>query len=234
MKINLLENIIRDIIIAVIKMKYENILFDLDGTLTNSALGITRSVKYALDFYNIEVTDLSELNKFIGPALIDSFMDYYKFPKEKAVQAVEKYRERFSKIGLYENEVYDGIPELLDCLKSNGANLIVATAKPTVFTELILEHFNLTKYFSIVCGSELDGSMNNKADIIRLALHKSNINVFDKTIMIGDRNYDIIGAKSNNLDSIGVLYGFGDREELENAGATYIAKNIEEIKSIVI
>lgn len=212
-------------------MKYKNILFDLDGTLTDSALGITKSVEYALNHFEIKVEDLSELHNFIGPPLVDSFMEYYGFSEEQANHAVDKYRERFSTIGMFENIVYDGIPSMLEELKSQGKNLIVATSKPTIFTLEILKHFNLYDYFTVICGSNLDGTCSKKSDIIKNALVESNIKDLSETIMVGDREHDIIGAQENKLQSIGVLYGYGSLEELKTAEATFIAKDVEELKA---
>ena len=212
---------------------YQYILFDLDGTLTNSELGITTCVQHALKKFGIEVEDRTQLRPFIGPPLGESFQVYYGLSKEESEQAILYYRERFSVKGLYENEVYPGVEKLLQVLKESGKKLIIATSKPEKFTMMILEHFDLLKYFDFVAGATLDGSRGEKADVIRYALENYKIEDKSQAIMIGDRKYDILGAKENGLKSIGVLYGFGDREELEEAGADYIVKTADEIAKIV-
>ena len=215
-------------------MGYKYILFDLDGTLTDSAIGITNSVMYALKKYGIEVNDRSQLYKFVGPPLQDSFENYYRFSSEQAKMAIKYYREYFSDKGLFENLVYDGIEDLLQVLKDNKKVLIVATSKYEVFAKQILEHFNLSKYFTYIAGSNLDGTRSKKAEVINYALESCNIIDLSKAIMIGDREHDIIGAKYVGIDSIGVLYGYGDRCELERAGAVFIAATIAEIEKILL
>ena len=212
---------------------YQHILFDLDGTLTNPELGITSSVMYALEKFNIKVEDRKELHPFIGPPLSYSFQTYYGLSEADSELAIKYYRERFSVKGLYENEVYEGVEKLLQQLKESGKTLIIATSKPEEYTLKILEHFHLLKYFDYVAGATMDGSRGEKADVIRYALEISGIQDKSKAIMIGDRKYDILGAKENGLDSIGVLFGFGDYEELTNAGADYIAENVEDILKFI-
>lgn len=220
---------------------YKYVLFDLDGTLTDPKEGITKSVAYALEYYGIHVEDMNSLCKFIGPPLKDSFVNFYGFSEEQGYVAVEKYREYFRPYGVYENKVYDGVDKLLAELKVSGKKIILATSKPTVFAKVILEHFDLMKYFDVVCGSELDGSRVKKGDVIAYALAQivelervseaDSANAFDKSlaVMIGDREHDILGAKENGLDSIGVLYGYGNRAEHEAAGADYIVETVEEL-----
>ena len=212
---------------------YQYILFDLDGTLTNPEIGITSSVMYALEKFNIKVEDRKELHPFIGPPLGDSFQRYYGLSEEESQLAIKYYRERFSVKGLYENEVYEGVDKLLQQLKEGGKTVIIATSKPEEFTLKILKHFDLLKYFDYVAGATMDGSRGEKADVIRYALKISGIKDKSKAIMIGDRKYDILGAKENGLDSIGVLFGFGDYEELSKAGADYVVKSVEEILEYV-
>lgn len=213
---------------------YQYILFDLDGTLTNSELGITKSVQHALKKFGIEVEDRTALRPFIGPPLGESFQVYYGLSKEESEQAIKYYRERFSVKGLYENEVYEGVEKMLQDLKESGKKLILATSKPEKFTILILEHFDLLKYFDFVAGATMDGSRGEKADVIRYALELSGIEDKSDVIMIGDRKFDILGAKENGLASIGVLYGFGDREELTEAGADYIVERAEDIVKVLL
>lgn len=213
---------------------YDVILFDLDGTLTDSSPGIINSILYALQKYGIPVENTDVLKKFLGPPLHESFKEFYGFDDEKALEAVTYYREYFSTKGIFENEVYDGIYTLLEQLKSNGKRLILATSKPQAFTDRIMEHFNLTKYFDLVAGSNMDTSRSKKAEVIEYALRKCAITDYSKAVMVGDRKHDIIGAKTVGIDSVGVEYGYGDYDELHNAGATYIAKTVEDLKNILI
>ena len=216
------------------KKDYEYILFDLDGTLTDPKEGITKSVAYALESFGIHVEDLDSLCKFIGPPLKESFMVYYELDDAQGDQAVEKYRERFAVTGLFENKVYPGIREMLELLKEQGKTLLVATSKPSIYARQILEHFDLMKYFTFLSGSELDGTRVDKAEGITYALQENKIQDLSKVIMIGDREHDIIGANKNGIDSIGVLYGYGCREEFEKNHASYVAKQVEELKEILL
>ncbi|MBR6521946.1 MAG: HAD family hydrolase [Oscillospiraceae bacterium] len=209
------------------------ILFDLDGTVTDPETGITLSVAYALKHFGIEVEDVRSLRKFIGPPLHDSFIEFYGFSREKAFEAVEKYRERFAETGIFENEPYAGMHELLADLKDAGYTLAIASSKPEVFTKRIIEHFGFSPYFTHVCGSELNGDRTNKAEVITYALGKLGSPAPKNVVMIGDRHHDIVGAKNNGLTSVGVLYGFGDEAELRDAGADYIAASVSEIASII-
>ena len=208
-------------------------LFDLDGTLTDPGTGITNSVAYALDKYGIQIEDRTVLYPFIGPPLRESFMIFYGFSEEKAEEAVWKYREYFSDKGLFENEVYPGIKEMLGGLKNAGARLFVATSKPTGYSKQILDHFELSEYFEDIQGSTMDGSREKKADVIAYLLNVNHIQEKKEVIMIGDRRQDIDGAKENGLDSCGVLYGYGGREELEEAQADYIAEDVEKLGKIL-
>jgi len=212
---------------------YRYVLFDLDGTLTDPGLGITNSVMYALKQFGIEVDDRASLYKFIGPPLVDSFQRYYGFSAEESRQAVARYREYFAPKGLYENEVYDGVPELLSALRNGGFKILLATSKPEAFAIEILKHFDLYSYFDFVAGATMDGTRMKKADIITYALEGFGISDLSAAIMVGDREHDIIGAKENGLDSIGVLYGYGDLEEHKQAGATYIAERPADILTII-
>lgn len=214
--------------------KYEVILFDLDGTLTDSSPGIINSIIYALKKYDITVEDVSTLRRFLGPPLHESFKDFYGFDEKKSMEAVSFYRKYFSTKGLLENKVYDGIPQLLQELVDNGKRLILATSKPQEYTDRIMEHFELAKYFEFIAGSNMDGTRSKKADIIGYALQQCNIADKSKAVMVGDRMHDIIGAKSVGIDSVGVEYGYGDYEELNNAGATYIAKTVDNLKNILL
>jgi phosphoglycolate phosphatase len=210
-------------------LDYEYVLFDVDGTLTDPAVGVTDSVMYALKKFGIEVADRRELYKFIGPPLWESFERFYGFSKEQSNQAVKYYREYYSRQGIYECSLYPGIEDLLKLLKANRKTLLVATSKPEGMAKLILEHFDIAQYFTFIAGATLEETRVKKGDIIFYALETTNILEKSKVIMIGDREHDIIGAKNNGVHSMGVLYGYGDRKELENAGADYIAGLVVDI-----
>lgn len=212
---------------------YSTILFDLDGTLTDSEQGIINSIEYALKKYEIRLESKADLRKFLGPPLKDSFIQFCGFSDEKADEAVNFYREYFKEKGIFENNVYQGIYDLLEKLKSKNKTLILATSKPEPFTLRILEHFDLLNYFDFVAGSNMDNTRCRKDEVISYALNSCKITNLSSTIMVGDREHDIIGAKKVGIDSIGVLYGYGNLQELKNAGATYIAKDTEEIYKIV-
>lgn len=214
--------------------QYNYLLFDLDGTITDSATGITRCVEYALNYFGIQVSDLHDLLPFIGPPLLDSFKEFYHFTDEQAVIATEKYRERYKDKGIYENELYPGIEELLVQARQNGKTVILATSKPEIFARRILDYFKLSDYFSFIAGSGLDGSLHTKTDVINYILQSNKIADLSSVIMIGDRKHDIIGAKNAGIDSIGVLYGFGDYDELSEAGATHIVKDIAELRNLLL
>ena len=214
----------------------EYLLFDLDGTLTDPKLGITTCVQYALHSFGIEEPDLDKLEPFIGPPLKDSFMQFYNMEEKQAEAAVDKYRERFQDIGLFENEIYAGIKEMLRTLKKKGMHLAVASSKPTVFVERILEHFKIRKYFEVVVGSELDGRRVNKDEVVQEALSQlfaGGIVERDKVYMIGDRKFDIEGARAQGVESIGVSYGYGSIEELKEAKADYIVRTVGELENLL-
>lgn len=209
-------------------------MFDLDGTLTDPMIGITSSVKYALSYFNIDVEDLRSLCPFIGPPLKTSFKDFYHFTDEQAERAIAKYREYFSRQGIFENTLYKGIDDLLRSLTENEMRIYLATSKPQPFAQQILEYFHLESYFTFVGGSTFDGSRSEKADVIRYVLNNSDIRTLSDIVMIGDRKYDIEGANANNIDSIGVLYGYGNEEELMGAGANKIVASIDELSSFLL
>ena len=215
-------------------MNKTHILFDLDGTLTDPGMGITNSVAHALAHFGITVTNRSELYRFIGPPLIDSFMEYYGFTEEQAQMAVVVYREYFADKGWAENTVYEGIEAMLSELVAAGKVLLVATSKPQVFADKILTHFGLDKYFTHICGVALQAPRGySKADVIREALAKAGVTDLSTAVMVGDRHHDIDGAKAVGLPSIGVLYGYGDREEHEAAGADAIAESVAELREFL-
>jgi len=207
---------------------------DLDGTITDPLEGITRSVQYALAHFGIQVEDHHTLSHFIGPPLVDAFMEYYGFSREQAVAAAEKYRERFSVTGLYENEVYPGMEAFLQTMAAAGKKLLVATSKPQVFAQKILEHFGLAGYFTFIGGSNLDGTRAHKDEVIRYVLEENRITDLRQAVMVGDRKYDLVGAQKVGLDCIGVLYGYGSPEEMKEAGATALAADLRELAQLLL
>ena len=214
---------------------FDYIFFDLDGTLTDPAQGITNSFIHALKYFGREIPSYEELCKLIGPPLPYSFETILGFPKENVMEAVAKYREYFATKGLYENSVYPGIPELLQTLKEKGKHLVVATSKPEEYSIKIIEHFGLSKYFDFVCGSLMDESRSKKSEVIAYALERCGLDEEDKNrvLMVGDRFHDIEGAKQNGLKSCGVLFGYGSRTELEDAGADYIVKDVMDLYKVI-
>ncbi len=212
---------------------YKYIFFDLDGTLTDPKEGITNCVKYALEQFGIHETDNSKLMKFIGPPLVYSFREYYGFDEEKALAAVAKYRERFSTVGIFENRVYNGIEDFLQRLVDAGRVLVLATSKPKIFADRIVVKYRLRPYFKLICGSELDGTRNEKNEVIEYAIEKLAI-PRDKILMVGDRKHDIIGAKKCGIASCGVRFGYAEPGELEDAGADHIADDLNELYKIIV
>lgn len=213
-------------------MRWKYLFWDLDGTLTDPMQGITRSVQYALRSFGIEVSDLETLCPFIGPPLRDSFIERYAMSEADAERAVSKYREYYTPTGIFENALYTGIPELLAEFQHRGAIHVMATSKPTIFAERIAEHFDLTRYFTLISGSTLDNSRTSKAEVIGYALSELGIDP-SQAVMIGDRRYDIEGAAQRSLHAIGVTWGYGSREELEEAAAPAIASNPEELARLL-
>ena len=208
----------------------EYVLFDLDGTLTDPAEGITNSIVYALNKFGISVRYKRDLYKFIGPPLYDSFVKYYGFSHENANLAITYYREYFAPKGLYENTVYKGIEDMLVFLADKGVKLIVATSKPERYAREILAHFALDRYFDDIVGATMDEKRNTKDAVIAYAIEKCKIDP-KKAIMVGDRLHDVLGAKENGIRSVGVLYGFGSYDELSNAGADMIVGDVEQLKN---
>ncbi|SCZ10430.1 HAD family hydrolase [Alkaliphilus peptidifermentans] len=215
------------------KKEYRYILFDLDGTLTDPKVGITKGVQYALAKYGIKEDDLDKLESFIGPPLLYSFKEFYSFDSEKATEAIKYYREYFSEKGMFENIPYNGIRRLLEGLMEEGKILIVATSKPTYFAEKILKYFELEEFFTLIAGSNLDGSRCEKDEVIQYIREIIPEITCNNTIMVGDRKYDIIGAKQHHIESIGVTYGYGGEEELKAAEATFIVTSIEELNVLL-
>ena len=213
---------------------YSYLLFDLDGTLTDPKEGITRCVQYAMESFGMKAPDLDELICFIGPPLRESFQRYCSMSQSEAEMAVDKYRERFSAVGKFENRVIGGILPMLEKLKRQGKIMAVATSKPFVFAEQILEKYGLAPYFPVVVGSELDGTRDAKEEVILEALRRLGLPRETKeAVMIGDRKHDILGAKKCGLDAIGVKFGYAEEGELEKAGAIAVADTIEELEKLL-
>lgn len=209
-------------------MKYEYLLFDLDGTLTDPGTGITNSVMYALRGMGIEPPPREALYPFIGPPLDESFREFYGITGDDTRRAIALYREYFREKGIFENRVYDGIPELLAALRDRGHTLLVATSKPEPFAERILRHFQLDGYFSYICGCTLEETRTKKAEVIEWALRRASITP-SEALMIGDRRHDVEGARACGLPCMGVLYGYGSRAELETAEAHMIAETVSDV-----
>ncbi|HDR7794191.1 TPA: HAD family hydrolase [Bacillus luti] len=213
---------------------YTTFLFDLDGTLTDPKEGIVNSVLYALQQLGIEELHINELNSFIGPPIQQSFVERYNMNEGEVERAVFYFREYLKQRGLLENNVYEGIPNLLKQLKDTGHRLFIATSKPTIFAEQVIEHFQLTNYFEGIIGSNLDGTRIKKEEIIAHILQTNEELKKEEVIMIGDRKHDIIGATHNKIASIGVLYGYGSEKELTEVGATHIANDVEALRHFCI
>ena len=214
-------------------MKYKTIFFDLDGTITDSAPGIMNSIKYALEKNHLPMLSEEQLRSFIGPPLRGQFCKVCGLADEESARMVEDYREYYRDKGIFENNVYDGVIEMLEKLRKKGFRLAIATSKPEKYAKIIIDHFHLTKYFACVAGMEMDGGRGTKAQVITYALEKNDITDKSKVLMIGDREHDVIGAHENGLDCLGILYGFGSRKEFEEAGADYIRENVEDILQFV-
>ncbi len=210
-------------------MNRRYLLFDLDGTLTDPAQGITNAVAYALNKFGIEVENKASLYPYIGPPLTVSFCQFHGLSDEESIIALGYYREYFSAKGMFENILYDGIAALLNKLKTEGYTLIVATSKPEEFTVQILQHFALDGYFAFVAGNTLDERRPTKGEVIAYIKQQFPDISCGNALMIGDRKYDIEGAKHNNLKSIGVLYGYGSENELVNAGADVLAYDLKDL-----
>jgi len=211
-------------------MKYTTILFDLDGTLTRSEKGITRSALYGAAKMGFTGYTEEQFKVFIGPPLYESFMKVCGMTGEQAKQAIVHYRERFSTIGYAENEVYTGIAALLRSLKKNGCRIAIATAKPQDFAEKIAKQFGFAPYLDAIVGPDWSNTHSSKAWIVKKAMEL----LGGTPVMIGDRCYDIEGGKENGIDTIGVAYGYGSREELEAAGATHVADTVEALADILL
>ena len=208
---------------------YKHILFDLDGTLTDPAEGITKCIAYALEAKGIITSDLDSLKPLIGPPLKDTFMHSYGFEEQEALACVDKYRERFAMQGLYENMLFDGVPELLQRLKSKDYKVYLATSKPEIFARRILQHFAIDQYFDFAGGSALDDSRPTKTSVIQYVMENARLTSPHDCIMIGDRKHDLIGARETNMDAIAVLYGYGSQAELEQESPAYLLHSVADL-----
>lgn len=218
---------------------FEYILFDLDGTLTDPKLGITSSVQYALGALGIEEPSLDKLEPFIGPPLADSFREFYGLNEEQIVTAIAKYRERFQDKGIYENEIYPGIDAMLAALKADGKKLAIASSKPTPFVERILDYFAIRVYFDVIIGSNMDGTRSKKEEVVEEALRQlvpAGMTPAQKKVavaMVGDRRFDIEGAKEHGITSVGVTFGYAPEGELEQAGADFIVDTVDALSEVL-
>ena len=212
--------------------RIKNVLFDLDGTLTDPAEGITNALMHAQRRLGRKVSPREDLFVFIGPPLIETFMSEWGLSREESEQALIYYREHFGTKGLFENVPYAGIGDCLARLKEAGLRLFVATSKPEPLSLRILEHFDLIKYFEAVAGSTMDEQRTKKGEVIAYALSTYQLDP-SETVMVGDRKHDVIGARENGLPCIGVLYGYGSREELSEAGAAALAADLSELSALL-
>lgn len=212
--------------------KYDTLLFDLDGTLTDSQEGILNCIRFATEKMGFDMPE--DTQKFLGPPLYQSFAEFLGMNEEQVNEAVRIFRERYSTIGLFENRVYDGIPEMLQRLKDGGMRLMVATSKPRDYAVRILERFGLLRFFEVVGGACLDGTRNNKNEVIEYVLAESGISDRSGVLMIGDRKQDVLGAHKTGLKCLGVLWGYGSQEELSDAGSDYIAKTPDEAADMLL
>ncbi|WP_026508337.1 HAD-IA family hydrolase [Butyrivibrio sp. MC2013] len=212
-------------------LKY--VLFDLDGTLTDSGLGITKAAQYALEDQGIHEPDASRLSFFVGPPLNVTFTEKYGMDEAQAKQAVAKYREYYIPTGIFENELYEGVPEMLRDLKEAGLHLAIASSKVQSQVMRVLKHFDIDSYFEVVVGSEPDGRRSDKREVVEEALRQLMANA-DETAMVGDRKFDMAGAKAYDLMAVGVSYGYGSYVELRAAGADKVADSVEDLGNILL
>ena len=215
-------------------MDKQYILFDLDGTLTDPMEGITKSAQHALKHFGIEVKDHTSLAFFIGPPLRDTFKNHYHMSDGQVDEAIRVFREYFEPKGIFENEIYDGVPKMLENLTRAGRSLILATSKPVDFAERVLEYFDIKDYFDFVAGSSMDERRANKEEIIAYALEECQLIDMSELVMVGDRKYDIEAAKEFGIYTIGVLYGYGSKAELKKAGADCLVKSVDDLEEVLL
>ena len=214
-------------------MKYKAVIFDFDGTICDTGEGILKSAKYALDYYNIEAPEYTELTFFIGPPLLVTFQEKFGVDANMADKLVKKYRERYTNKGLLESELYDGIKELLSKLKKENIKLGIASSKPQDYVEALLDHYGVKSYFDVICGVTFSADCESKANIISRCIKELDTQG-NETLMVGDKKYDIDGAKANMIDSVGVMWGYGSRVEFASAGAKFIAEKIDDVFAIAL
>lgn len=216
---------------------FKNILFDLDGTVANSAEGITKCAQYGLAAMGIDEPDLEKLKLFIGPPLRASYMKYWGLTEEQAELGTEKYRERYHNIGIYEQYIFPGMEDLLKDLSNTDKKVGLCTGKPEVYARRIVDHFYLTDYLQDIAGSTLDGKMDNKATVVAKSLTNFNITSEEEktcTYLVGDRKEDILAAHANGIKAIGVRFGFAVEGELEEAGADIIVDTVEDLRKLLL
>ena len=211
---------------------FDTLLFDLDGTLTDSTEGIVRCLEYALERMGFDIPE--DTNKFLGPPLYTSFAEFCGMNEEQVNEAVRIFRERYSTVGLFENRVYEGVPEMLKRLRDGGKRIMVATSKPEVYAVRIFDRFGLSQFFEIVGGANINGTRNDKDEVIEYVLEKAGISDRSSVLMIGDRRQDVIGAHKTGLKCMGILWGFGSIEELTEAGAEFIAETPEKAADMLL
>ena len=212
---------------------YEHIIFDLDGTLTNPKQGIINSVKYAFDKMGLKLNDLESLTSFIGPPLQESFRQHYNFSDDEMDIVIKHFRTYFAEKGIFENEIYPGILELLEILNVQNKKLYIATSKLQRFAVQVLDHFKMSSYFKDVQGADYAGEHAEKSTLIELLMHKNRILDTHSVIMVGDRKYDIKGANMLHIDSIAVLYGYGTKKELTKCNPTYTVASVKRLAVVL-
>lgn len=217
---------------SVLSSSFEHILFDLDGTLTESAPGIVSSVRYSLEQFNIKDQTDRQLMRFIGPPLSESYSEFYGFNKEQCEQAIKFYREHYGEKGIFENALYPDIPEILSVLKKAGKKLYIATSKPEVYMKKIISHFGIEEYFDDVCGGDLEEKRNEKWLVVETIIERNNLKDAVKNgtvLMIGDRKHDIIGSRKNDVPCCGVLWGYGNIEEFREHNCAYVSEKVRDL-----
>ena len=215
-------------------MKTDTVLFDLDGTITDSAPGIINSIRYSLEKHGIAVLDEQELRKFVGPPLQQQFQKVFGVMEKEARQMMDSYREYYGTKGMYENRVYEGVPRMLSRPQSAGIRILMATSKPEKYARMIAEHFGFTKYFEYIGGACMDGTRTMKYDVIEYVLDVCKVTDRERVVMVGDRCHDMIGAQQAGLHRLGVLYGYGSQEELEQSGAESLAKTPQNVAEYIL
>lgn len=215
-------------------MKYTNILFDLDGTIIDSYEGISKCIKYALSHFGILENNQDKLKQAVGPSLYSSFTTIWNFNDNDAVEAIKKYRQRYASAGIYESKLYSNILKMLEVLRENNAVICIASSKPQNSVEKILEHFNIDQYFTHITGSDPANPHDTKQDVLNRALQKLGTIEIGKTVMIGDRHFDLNAAEQCGIDGIGVLYGFGDFKELSSCQHIFLANTVTDLTDYIL